>query len=222
MASAVLSPRSGAGLLLAGLLGGVVLSLMVGRYPVPPMAAAGILWAKLTGAASVWPNEMATVLMQIRLPRILAALEVGAALSASGAAYQGMFRNPLVSPDILGVTAGAGFGAALAILWGVGAVGVQAAAFAGGLSAVGLTAAIGLWRGREGGAVLVMILAGVIVGTVFSSFTSLVKFVADPNNVLPAITFWLMGSLASVKTADAAVAGLGIVVGLGGLILLRG
>jgi len=192
-------------------------SLAVGRYPVPPQAALAILAAKLGGAASLWPPEMTTVLMKIRLPRILGAIEVGAALAVSGSAYQGLFRNPLVSPDILGVSAGAGFGAALAILLRADAVTIQLAAFFAGLLAVALTSLAGLSRAG----VLVMILAGVIVGTVFSAGISLVKFAADPNNVLPAITFWLMGSLASVRMAEVAVAALPITVGIGGLLLLR-
>jgi len=217
MASSLLAPRLGIGLLLAGLMGCLAASLMVGRYPVPPLTALGILF----GQTPDWPPEMSTVLMKIRLPRILAALEVGAALAASGSAYQGMFRNPLVSPDILGVSAGAGFGAALAILLSWNALAVQASAFLFGLLAVGLTSLIGLWRGGREDSTLVMILAGVIIGTMFSAFISLIKFSADPNNTLPAITFWLMGSLASISMSDVRLAAVPILVGLGGLLLLR-
>ncbi len=204
-----------------GLVGSVLVSFLIGRYPVPPLSALAILLSKVTSLSGDWAPEMEIVLLKIRLPRIIAAFEVGAALSASGAAYQGMFRNPLVSPDILGVTAGAGFGAALAILWSLDALAVQGAAFAFGLIAVAATSLIGLWRGRGGDTTLVMILAGVIVGMVFTSFISLVKFTADPNNSLPAITFWLMGSLAAVKTSEVYGAALPITIGLTGLILLR-
>ena len=217
MASSLLAPRLGIWLLLVGLTGCLAASLMVGRYPVSPLTALGILF----GQTSDCPPEMTTVLMKIRLPRILAALEVGAALAASGSAYQGMFRNPLVSPDILGVSAGAGFGAALGILLSWNAFAVQASAFLFGLLAVGLTSLIGLWRGGREDSTLVMILAGVIIGTMFSAFISLIKFSADPNNTLPAITFWLMGSLASVSMSDVTLAGVPILVGLGGLLLLR-
>lgn len=209
------------GLVAAGLAGCILASFLIGRYPVPPASAVAILLSKLTGIPHDWAPEMETVLLKIRLPRILAALEVGAALAASGAAYQGMFRNPLVSPDILGVTAGAGFGAALAILLSLDGPSMQVAAFAFGLVAVAATSLIGLWRGRRGETTLVMILAGVIVGTVFTSFISLLKFTADPNNSLPAITFWLMGSLASVTSSDLYGATVPISIGLTGLILLR-
>lgn len=217
MASSLLAPRLGIGLLLIGLTGCLAVSLMVGRYPVPPLTALEILF----GHKPQWPPEMTTVLLKIRLPRILAALEVGAALAASGSAYQGMFRNPLVSPDILGVSAGAGFGAALAIWLSWNAFVVQASAFLFGLLAVGLTSLIGLWRGGRDDSTLVMILAGVIIGTMFSAFISLIKFSADPNNTLPAITFWLMGSLASVSMSDVTLAGVPILAGLSGLLLLR-
>lgn len=217
-----ISARLGLGLMAAGLAGCVLASFLIGRYPVPPGTAVAILLSKLVaGLPHDWMPQMETVLLKIRLPRIVAALEVGAALAASGAAYQGMFRNPMVSPDILGVTAGAGFGAALAILLSMNALAVQAAAFVFGLVAVAATSLIGLWRGRRGEATLVMILAGVIVGTVFTSFISLVKFTADPNNALPAITFWLMGGLASVKPSDVYGAALPIAIGLAGLLLLR-
>jgi iron complex transport system permease protein len=132
-----------------------------------------------------------------------------------------MFKNPMVSPDILGVTQGAGFGAALAILLSASPWGIQAGAFACGLLAVGATCLIALWQGRSGDTTLIMILAGVIVGTVFASFISLIKFVADPYNTLPAVTFWLMGSLASIKSGEASLAALPIGFGLLVLMALR-
>lgn len=125
----------------------------------------------------------------------------------------------MVSPDILGVAAGAGFGAALAILLGWSAAGVQLCAFLTGLAAVLATTAIGLWR--AGGGTLALVLAGIIVGTVFSAAISLVKYLADPHNTLPAITFWLMGSLASVTAAELAMAALPMLAGLAMLTLLR-
>jgi iron complex transport system permease protein len=197
-----------------------LLSFMIGRYPVPPLTAASILISKILPLHTVWSSEMETVVMRIRLPRIFAAMEVGAALAAAGAAYQGMFRNPMVSPDILGVTAGAGLGAAIAILLSFSTPGIQAMAFGFGLLAVAITCLIGLWCGRSGDTTLVMILAGVIVGTVFTAFISLMKFVADPENTLPAITFWLMGSLSSVKASDVYFAAVPIGAGVTGLILL--
>jgi iron complex transport system permease protein len=196
----------------------VVASFMVGRYPVPPLTALSILAAKLLPIQHSWTAQVETIVIDIRLPRIIAALEVGAALAASGAAYQGMFRNPMVSPDILGVSAGAGMGAALAILLACPTPGIQAIAFGFGLLAVAATCLIG-WR-SGGDAPLVMILAGVIVGTVFTAFISLMKLVADPDNTLPTIVFWLMGSLASVRAADVYFALIPIGAGLAGLLAL--
>jgi iron complex transport system permease protein len=168
---------------------------------------------------AAWSADMDTVVMKIRLPRVLAALEIGAALAAAGAAYQGMFRNPMVSPDILGVTAGAGLGASLAILLALDGPAIQGLAFVGGLLAVGATCLIGLGRGGTGEGSLMMILVGVIVGPIFTAFTSVIKFVADPTNALPAITFWLMGGLGAVTTADVICAAGPIAVGIGGLLL---
>jgi len=206
----------GPGLLL--LLALFVASFAVGRYPVPPMTVLAVLAAKLLPITSFWPPETEVVVLSLRLPRILAALLVGSALSVSGAAYQGLFRNPMVSPGILGVSAGASLGAALAILLGLGMVGIQGMAFFGGLLAVAATWAIGSGLDKQGDAVLPIVLAGIIIGTLFSAFVSLVKFVADPNNTLPTITFWLMGSLASARIDDIALVALPI---LGGIALLN-
>jgi len=196
-------------------------SLLIGRYPVAPADLLAALAARVLPITPDGPPEIETILMQIRLPRVGAAMLVGAALSVSGAAFQGIFRNPLVSPDILGVAAGAGFGAALALLLGLGTVGTQASAFAGGLAAVGVTYLIAAWRRGRGESVLVLVLGGIIVGTVFHALISLVKLAADPTNTLPAITFWLMGSLASVGGRDLAGAAPPILAGLAGLLAVR-
>jgi iron complex transport system permease protein len=181
-------------------------SFAVGRYPVAPLTALSVLAAQILPLTPHWEGNVEIVVLGIRLPRILAALLVGAALSVSGAAYQGLFRNPLVSPGILGVSAGAGFGAALAILLGCGMAGVQAFAFLGGLLAVGTTWAIGASIARQGDPALPMLLAGIVVGTLFTAFISLVKFAADPDDTLPSITFWLMGSLAAIHFTELAAA----------------
>lgn len=196
-------------------------SFMIGRYPVAPHAVLGILAAKIVPLTPFWPPEAETVVLNIRLPRILAAMMVGAALSGSGAAFQGVFRNPLASPDILGVSAGAGFGAALALLLGLNEAAVQMSAFLFGLAAVFATHGIASWRGGQGDAVLVTVLAGIIITTVFTAGISLAKYVADPANTLPAIVFWLMGSLASVGFADLGPAAAPMGLGLAVLIALR-
>ena len=168
-------------------------SLMIGRYHVPLSSWWGILTApRDSGVGGI-------VLLEVRLPRILTGILIGAGLSASGAAYQGIFKNPMVSPDILGASAGAGFGAAAAILLGFNMFGVQLTSFACGLFAVMLTCAISARMKRSGDPVLIMILAGIVVGSIFTALISLIKSVADPDNKLPAITFWLMGSLSSAS-----------------------
>ncbi|TWH48740.1 iron ABC transporter permease [Sporomusa sp. KB1] len=203
------------------LIGIFFLSFTVGRYAIAPDIAFGILVSKIIHLTPFWPEDMEIVMLKIRLPRIMAAILVGAALSTAGAAYQGMFRNPMVSPGILGVTSGASFGAALAILLSLDAVGIQVTAFAFGLLAVVITYMIAIWLGKKGETILMMILAGIIIGTLFTSFVSLIKYVADPNNTLPAITYWLMGSLASVNDSDVYLAAVPILTGLFVLTLLR-
>ncbi len=168
-------------------------SLMIGRYHVPLSSWWGILTApRDSGVGGI-------VLLEVRLPRILTGILIGAGLSASGAAYQGIFKNPMVSPDILGASAGAGFGAAAAILLGFNMFGVQLTSFVCGLCAVMLTCGISARMKRSGDPVLIMILAGIVVGSIFTALISLIKSVADPDNKLPAITFWLMGSLSSAS-----------------------
>jgi len=196
-------------------------SFLIGRYPLAPSMVLRIFIGKALHLCPTWTDDMEAVLFKIRLPRILAAMVVGAALSASGAAYQGMFRNPLVSPDILGVSAGASFGAAFAILFSWTIVGIQAAAFGFGLFAVMATYVVSTRFSKNRDTLLVMILAGVIVGTLFASFVSLIKYVADPTNKLPAITYWLMGSLVSVSSHDVYVVSVPILVGLIPMFLLR-
>ncbi len=164
--------------------------------------------------------QAVTVLLNIRLPRVLAAVVVGAALAAAGAAYQTTFRNPLVSPDILGVSAGAGFGAVLGILLGLPVIGIQMLGFGTGLLTVGLVLALSLAL-RGTGQVLVMVLCGIAIGALAGAGISLVKLLADPEQQLPAITFWLMGSLAGVKRADLVAALPALLVGIAPLLALR-
>ena len=176
--------------------------------------AARALANRLSGEIPPAATTLDTVLFFVRLPRIAAALLVGAALAAAGAAYQGLFRNPLVSPDILGVSGGAGLGAVLGIFLSLPVVGIQLLAFVVGLGTVGLVLLVAAAvRGRE--PVLVLVLAGVVVGALAGSAISLLKVLADPYDQLPAITFWLLGSLAAIKLEDLAttvpVAALGLV-----------
>lgn len=169
-----------------------------GRYPISPEIAGHILLSPLTGEAPFWPSAAENVIFQLRLPRILAAMLIGAGLASSGAAFQGVFRNPLVSPYILGIASGAGFGAALAILLTDSAWMVQISALFFGILAV--LAAYSFSLVYKTAPTLVLILGGIVTGAFFSAMISLIKFVADPYEKLPAIVFWLMGSLAQINT----------------------
>jgi iron complex transport system permease protein len=186
-------------------------SLTRGRYDVP-------LEAWLHPADG---GVAAMVLFKVRLPRILSAILIGAGLSGAGAAYQGLFRNPMVSPDILGASAGSAFGAAAGILLGFGIVGIQCCSFALGMAAVLMTCAASARLARTGDPVLTMVLVGILVGSVFGALVSLVKYAADPYSKLPAITFWLMGSLASVNSRDLTLILAPMALGLVPLYLLR-
>jgi iron complex transport system permease protein len=164
------------------------------------------------------PGEI--VLLRVRFPRVAAAALVGAALAGAGTAYQTLFRNPLVSPDILGVATGAGLGAVAGILLSLPVVGIQALAFLLGLATVALVYLIAaVLRGHE--RTLVLVLSGIVVGALAGACISLVKILADPYDQLPAITFWLLGSLAGVKLADLAAVAPLVLVGLVPLVLLR-
>ena len=205
---------------LAVLLALVAWSLSVGRFPVATGDVWTALWSAALGGESGLSQNVEAVILQVRAPRLVAALVVGAALAAAGAAYQNLFKNPLVSPDILGVSAGCALGAGLAILWSLPVVAIQGFAFAGGLAAVALVVAVGSWvRGRD--PILTLILTGVVVGSLFGAGIALVKYVADPYNQLPAITFWLLGSFGGALPTDLAVAVPLIAIGLVPLVLLR-
>jgi iron complex transport system permease protein len=147
-------------------------------------------------------------------------MAVGATLAASGAAYQGLFRNPLVSPDLLGVSSGAALGAVLGIYFSLGVAAIQALAFVFGLLAVVVVYGIGAALRRHE-PTLVLVLAGVVIGTLLGSCVALLKYLADPYNQLPAITFWLLGSLAAVTPTDVVAVLPAVGLGLVPLVLLR-
>jgi iron complex transport system permease protein len=197
-------PRSAApGLLiaLAILIAGLLLALTVGRYPVSIGELFDIIAAKLTGRASDVPAAAVNVIWQIRGPRVLAAALVGASLAIAGTAFQGLFRNPLVSPELLGASSGAALGAVIGIYLALGVFAIQAFAFVGGLVAVSAVYLIGsAIRARD--PVLVLVLTGVVIGALLGAGVGLVKYIADPYNQLPAMTFWLLGSLAAINVAD--------------------
>lgn len=194
-------------------------SLLLGRYALSPGQLLHMLWTKVTGGAADWPLSDDKVVFAVRLPRVAAAALVGAALAVSGAAYQGMFRNPMVSPDILGASTGAGFGAAVAILLGAGYFGISAAAFCCGLLAV--AAAWLVSRLSKADQAVALILAGMMISSLFSAGTSFVKLVADTQQQLPAITYWLMGSLSSIKDKDVVFLAIPVALGMIPLFFLR-
>lgn len=194
-------------------------SLLVGRYALSPGQLVHMLWTRISGGAADWPISDDKVVFAVRLPRVAAAALVGAALAVSGAAYQGMFRNPMVSPDILGASTGAGFGAAVAILLGAGYFGISAAAFCCGLLAV--AAAWLVSRLSKSHQAVALILAGMMISSLFSAGTSFVKLVADTQQQLPAITYWLMGSLSSIKDKDVQFLSIPVALGMIPLLALR-
>lgn len=177
-----------------------IISLFIGRYGIPVDVLFKMIASRFVPVEQTWPQAMETVFFQIRLPRITAAFFVGSGLAVSGAIFQGLFKNPLVSPDILGVSYGAGFGAALAILLTNGGAYLQASAVFFGMVAVG--SAYLMARLFKGTPVLVLVLSGIIVGAFFQALLSSLKYIADPYDKLPSIIFWLMGSLSRVGAGD--------------------
>lgn len=214
----------------------MLLSFLLGRYPVPPAAVGGILLDKLLrgagrllsglfpraagwGLEAFWDSSMEAVAWNIRMPRVLLACLVGCSLSAAGASYQGVFQNPMASPDVLGATNGAAFGAALAILLGAASQLVTFSAFTASILCVLLAFLVS--RIAAGKQVLTLVLAGIMVGSLFSAGTSFIKLAADPSNQLPEITYWLMGSLSGASWREVQLALLPMAVGLVPLYLLR-
>ncbi len=175
-------------------------SLSVGRYGVPFFDTFRILLSNLFPMDITWTDVSEAVVMTLRLPRTLAAVLCGAALALSGACYQSIFKNPMVSPDLLGVSSGACIGAAIAILLSAGSFMIQASAFICGLITVGITTLIPrLIRNQS---TTVLVLSGVVVGSLASSIMSIIKFVADTDTKLAEITYWTMGSFATVTLLD--------------------
>jgi iron complex transport system permease protein len=180
---------------------GLVVAFTIGRYPVSLAELLDVLWSRALGRAPSAPAAVENVVLLVRGPRVMAALLVGSALAVAGTAFQGLFRNPLVSPDILGASSGAALGAVIGIFFSLGVLGIELLAFAGGLAAVAAVYVIGsMLRSRD--PILVLVLAGVVIGSLLGAGVGLVKYLADPYNQLPAMTFWLLGSLAATSVSD--------------------
>lgn len=194
-------------------------AFFLGRYAVNFSSLMEDLQAAVMNGSLKFRSVDGIVIFLIRMPRITAAVLIGAALSTAGVSYQGMFRNPMVSPDILGASTGACFGAALSIFLGFGYFELTMTAFFFGLGAVLLAYLIS--RFSRLNTTLALVLGGVMISSLFSASTSFIKLVADPNDQLPAITYWLMGSLSSIKQADLPFAAIPILVGFIPLFLLR-
>lgn len=202
----------------------ILLSFLFGRYPVPFRELCGILADKFLsifglGIEPFWTDAMQAAVWNVRLPRVIMSVLVGACLSAAGAAYQGVFQNPMAAPDVLGASAGAGFGAALAIYVGLSSMYITFAAFVMSL----LTVVLVFWVSRhaKGERVLGLVLAGIMVSSLFQAGTSFIKLAADPTNKLPEITYWLMGSLSGAKWSELGFVIWPMLLGLVPLFLLR-
>lgn len=194
------------------------ISFLLGRYSISPLEVIRTLLSPIFPQLTVSPT-ISSIVFQIRLPRIIAAIVVGASLSIAGASFQGIFKNPLVSPDLLGVSNGAGFGASLAILISSSNTLIQIFAFLFGILSVSLTYLIS--KSYKAGGILVLVLSGVAISAFFGALISGTKFVADPYDKLPEIVYWLMGSLSSVTMDKLIMILIPLIIGLVILLLLR-
>lgn len=194
-------------------------SLGLGRYVVDPLTVVKILFSKLLPISATWSSQAETVILNIRFPRVVMGCIIGAGLSCAGCAYQGIFQNPMASPDILGASNGAGLGAAFGLLVKMSYEGISLCAFIAGLCAVGIVMLIS--SRVRGNQTLGLILSGIMVGSLASAGISFIKLVADPSNTLPAITYWLMGSLASIRNQDMLFAAPLILIGILPILLFR-
>ena len=191
-----------------------IIALMIGRIAISPKD----VFLILTGQGDMVETVSRMTVISFRLPRIILSLFVGAGLSVAGCAFQGLFANPLATPDTLGVASGASFGAAVAILLGFNAIPVQISSFIFGILAVVLTVLCGRGKGKG---MTMIILSGIMIGSLFSALISFVKYVADAESQLPAITYWLMGSLASTDYKSLIVGVPPILIGILILFILR-
>lgn len=188
------------------------ISLCMGRYFITPSDTFKILVSKIISVSRTWPEMDNSIILNMRLPRIIITVIAGAGLAAAGAAMQGIFSNPLASPDILGVSSGASFGAAITLLITSNMVFVQLTAMLFGIIAFLLVYLIS--SVKKSNEVLMVVLSGIIVSSFFEALVSLVKYVADPETKLPAITFWLMGSFDNIGYRGIIMSIPGIIAGI--------
>jgi iron complex transport system permease protein len=197
----------------------ILASLVLGRFSMSIIDAVKIILSPFFPSRATWDGTMEAVIFKLRLPRICAASLVGGALALSGASYQSMFKNPMVSPDILGVSSGAAFGASLAIFWGMGHSTIQLWAFAGGIAAVTLTAMVP--KMMKSSSTIILVLAGIIVGGLMTSLMGILRYFADPDTALAEMIYWAMGSFASIKKTDLVSMTPGIIICAAVLLLIR-
>ena len=194
---------------------GALAATMLGHYALSPAEILDVLvspGANPTGAQ---------IFYEVRLVRIAGAVMIGIGLALAGSAFQAVFRNPMVSPDVLGASGGAGVGASLALLLGLGSAAVQVLSFAGGILAVALALFVERVVSRRGGSLLTLILTGMVVASLCSAIISLIKYLGDPTDKLPQITFWLLGGLSTIRPADLLLLGGALLVGGVPLLFLR-
>lgn len=196
-----------------------LLTLGFGRYDVSVSNTVGVIMGQLSGDVSHLDPTDVTVIWNLRLPRAILAMLIGAGLAVSGAAFQGLFTNPLATPDTLGVAAGATFGAVLAIMFGGSLIVVQVCALVTGLLAVFMAYKVGVFGGKR--SIVSIILAGIVIGALFQAFVSLLKYLADPQDVLPSITYWIMGSLGRANYPNLALGAPLIIVGIAVIFIMR-
>ena len=196
-----------------------LVSFACGRYEMSVFQTVQLLFEGLTHSSLNFDNTEVTVLFNLRVPRVLLAALAGAGLAVSGAAFQSLFTNPLATPDTLGVASGASFGAVLAIMLGFNLIGIQLLAFLFGLIAVGLAYQVGMFQGKR--SIISIILAGIVISALFSALISLLKYLADPQDVLPSITYWLMGSLSRASYPYLALGAPVIILGCACMFFMR-
>ncbi len=199
----------------------ICISFTAGRYRISVKEVMASLLSMLTGGNTGVDETTLAIVNNIRFPRIIICVLAGAALSVSGVSYQGIFQNPMVSPDVLGATAGAGFGASLGIVMSFSGIGVQFTSFVFGLIAVGISYMISRAVGERENTTMVLVLSGMVISSLFGAFISIIKYLADPYSKLPEITFWLMGSFSSVTGIDLALILLPILICTIFLMLVR-
>lgn len=198
-----------------------LVSFDIGRDSIPIDKVIYILFEKIFVGRQTWTKEMDTILFDIRLPRIVVTMIVGALLSVSGTAYQGLFKNPMASPDILGASSGAGFGVALGIILNLNVICTQVIAFLFGILAVVITCIIVKKAKHNDKSFMIFILVGIMISALFKGFILILKYIADQDNVLPDITFWLMGGFSSANRSDILILIMPVILGVIPIMLIK-